>query len=95
MSANNKIQQNEMDLLNLCILEKDDLKMSTQFKSMEELFQKWAMQKIELKSDKIILMYFYLYNQGSIINLFFTKIYYTINDSENIKTKTKITSTLF
>ena len=81
MSANNKIQQNEMDLLNLCILEKDDLKMSTKFKSMEDLFQKWAMQKIELKSDKIILMYFYLYNQVSSLT---KKILEELN-SENIK----------
>ena len=81
MSENNKIQQNEMDLLNLCILEKDDLKMSTKFKSMEDLFQKWAMQKIELKSDKIILMYFYLYNQVSSLT---KKILEELN-SENIK----------
>jgi hypothetical protein len=81
MSENNKIQQNEMDLLNLCILEKDDLKMSTKFKSMEELFKKWAMQKIELKSDKIILMYFYLYNQVSSIT---KKVLEELN-SENIK----------
>ena len=62
----NKIRQSEMDILNRCILEKDNLTMSTQFKNMEELFKKWTSgQKAELKGDKIILMYFSLYNQIS------------------------------
>ena len=62
----NKIRQSEMDILNRCILEKDNLTMSTQFKNMEELFKKWTSgQKTELKGDKIILMYFSLYNQIS------------------------------
>jgi hypothetical protein len=38
----NKIRQSEMDILNRCILEKDNLTMSTQFKNMEELFKKWT-----------------------------------------------------
>ena len=62
----NKMRQSEMDILNRCILEKDNLTMSTQFKNMEELFKKWTSgQKTELKGDKIILMYFSLYNQIS------------------------------
>ena len=61
----NKSKQSDMDLLNLCILEQDDLKMSTHFKSMEELFKQWIGQKIDLKTDKIILMYSSLYNQIS------------------------------
>jgi hypothetical protein len=63
----NKNKQSEMDLLNICILEHDDLKMSTHFKSMQELFKKWIGQKIELNTDKIILMYSSLYNQISYI----------------------------
>ena len=51
----NNIRQSEMDILNRCILEKDDLGMSTHFKNMEDLFKKWTSgQKTELKGDKII-----------------------------------------
>ena len=78
----NQIKQSEMDILNMCILEKDDLKMSTQFKSMEDLFKKWADQKIELNSDKIILMYFYLYNQISSIT---KKVVEEMNSESRIK----------
>ena len=63
----NNIRQSEIDLLNINILEGNDLKMSTQFKNMIELFKKWIGQKVELKSDKIILMYFCLYNQISVL----------------------------
>jgi hypothetical protein len=63
----NNIRQSEIDLLNINILEGNDLKMSTQFKNMIELFNKWIGQKVELKSDKIILMYFCLYNQISVL----------------------------
>lgn len=49
----NNIRQSEMDILNRCILEKDDLGMSTHFKNMEDLFKKWTSgQKTELKGDK-------------------------------------------
>ena len=48
----NKNKQSEMDLLNICILEHDDLKMSTHFKSMQELFKKWIGQKIELNTEE-------------------------------------------
>ena len=78
----NQIKQSEMDILNMCILEKDDLKMSTQFKNMEDLFKKWADQKIELNSDKIILMYFYLYNQISSIT---KKVVEEMNSESRIK----------
>ena len=61
----NQIRQSEMDLLNMCIIEGDDLKMSTQFRNLYELFRKWSERKTDLKGDKIILMYFYLYNQIS------------------------------
>ena len=57
--------QNETDLLNVCILEQDDIKMSRQFKNMEEQFKDWINKGISLNNDKIILCYFYLYNQIS------------------------------
>ena len=57
--------QNETDLLNVCILEQDDIKMSRHFKNMEDAFKDWINKGIDLKNDKIILCYFYLYNQIS------------------------------
>ena len=57
--------QNETDLLNVCILEQDDIKMSRHFKNMEEQFKDWINKGIALNNDKIILCYFYLYNQIS------------------------------
>ena len=59
--------QNETDLLNVCILEQDDLKMSRHFKNMEDLFKDWINKGVALNNDKIILCYFYLYNQISSI----------------------------
>jgi hypothetical protein len=79
----NNIRQSEMDILNRCILEKDDLGMSTHFKNMEDLFKKWTSgQKTELKGDKIILMYFSLYNQISSIT---KKIVGEINSDVRLK----------
>ena len=57
--------QNETDLLNVCILEQDDLKLSRQFKNMEDQFKDWINKGVSLNNDKIILCYFYLYNQIS------------------------------
>ena len=57
--------QNETDLLNVCILEQDDLKLSRQFKNMEYQFKDWINKGVSLNNDKIILCYFYLYNQIS------------------------------
>ena len=57
--------QNETDLLNVCILEQDNIKMSTHFKNMEDQFKDWINKGVDLKNDKIILCYFYLYNQIS------------------------------
>ena len=57
--------QNETDLLNVCILEQDDMKMSRHFKNMEDQFKDWINKGIALNNDKIILCYFYLYNQIS------------------------------
>ena len=57
--------QNETDLLNVCILEQDDIKMSRHFKNMEDQFKDWINKGISLNNDKIILCYFYLYNQVS------------------------------
>ena len=56
---------NEIDILNICILEKDDLSKSSQFQEIEELFDEWTGQNIEIKDDKILLIYFYLYNKIS------------------------------
>ena len=57
--------QNETDLLNVCILEQDNIKMSTHFKNMEDQFKDWINKGVDLKNDRIILCYFYLYNQIS------------------------------
>jgi hypothetical protein len=57
--------QNETDLLNVCILEQDDIKMSRHFKNMEDQFKDWINKGVALNNDKIILCYFYLYNQIS------------------------------
>ena len=57
--------KNETDLLNVCILEQDDIKMSRHFKNMEDQFKNWINKGIKLNNDKIILCYFYLYNQIS------------------------------
>lgn len=81
----NKIKQSEIDLLNINILEGNDLKMSTQFKNMIELFKKWIGQKVELKSDKIILMYFCLYNQISVLTKKILDEMNSQNVSQNIK----------
>ena len=81
----NKNKQSEIDLLNICILEQDDLKMSTHFKNMEELFKKWIGQKIDLKTDKIILMYSSLYNQISNITKKILEDYDDNMRKQNIK----------
>ena len=57
--------QSETDLLNVCILEQDDIKMSRHFKNMEDQFKEWISKGAALNNDKIILGYFYLYNQIS------------------------------
>ena len=61
-NLNNK---NETDLLNVCIMEQDDIKMSRHFKNMEYQFKEWINKGVNLNNDKIILCYFYLYNQIS------------------------------
>ena len=81
----NKIKQSEIDLLNINIIEGDELKMSTQFKNMTELFKKWMGQKIELKSDKIIFMYFCLYNQVSVLTKKILQEMNSQNMNQNIK----------
>ncbi len=57
--------QKETDLLNIYILEQDDIKMSKLFKNMEDQFKDWINKGVSLNNDKIILCYFYLYNQIS------------------------------
>ena len=49
--------QNETDLLNVCILEQDNIKMSTHFKNMEDQFKDWINKGVDLKNDKIILCF--------------------------------------
>ena len=58
-------KKSEIDILNICILEKDDLTKSAQFQQIEELFNEWTGKNIEIKEDKILLIYFYLYNKIS------------------------------
>ena len=63
----NSNKQTEKDLLNIFILEKDETKMSQHFENMKEKFQDWINKGTALNNDKIILCYFYLYNQISSI----------------------------
>ena len=57
--------KNKIDLLNICILEKDDLSKSAQFQTIEGTLDQLSGQNIELNDDKICLIYFYLYNKIS------------------------------
>ena len=57
--------KNKIDLLNICILEKDDLSKSAQYQTIEETLDQLSGQNIELNDDKICLIYFYLYNKIS------------------------------
>ena len=57
--------KNNIDFLNICILEKDDLSKSAQLQTIEETFNKLSGQNLELNDDKICLIYFYLYNKIS------------------------------
>ena len=57
--------KSKIDLLNICILEKDDLSKSAQFQTIEGTFDQLSGQNIELNDDKICLIYFYLYNKIS------------------------------
>ena len=59
--------QSQTDILNVCILEQDDSKMTHHFKNMENLFKDWINKGVELNNDKIMLCYFYLYNQISLL----------------------------
>jgi hypothetical protein len=88
----NKPNQSEMDLLNMCILEGNNLKMSTQFRNLDELFVKWTEQKIDLKGDKIILMYFYLYNQISSFTKKFLEEINSPSRAKNLKNIRKYTN---
>ena len=57
--------KNKIDLLNICILEKDDLSKSAQFQTIEGTLDQLSGQNIGLNDDKICLIYFYLYNKIS------------------------------
>ena len=57
--------KSKIDLLNICILEKDDLSKSAQFQTIEGTLDQLSGQNIELNDDKICLIYFYLYNKIS------------------------------
>ena len=81
----NNIKQSEIEMLNMNILEGNDLKMSTLFKNNVELFNKWIGQKIDLKSDKIILIYFCLYNQISTLTKTILEDMNTESRIKNIK----------
>ena len=66
IETKNKIEtKSDFDLFNFCVLEKEDLTMSSKFQKLEETFDKWIGQNLEIKNDKIILVYFYLYNKIS------------------------------
>ena len=79
----NNIKQSEIELLNMNILEGNNL--NTKFKNNFELFKKWIEQKIDLKSDKIILMYFCLYNQISLMTKTILEDMNSESRSKNIK----------
>ena len=84
----NPNNNSDKDLLNICIIEGEDLSISTKLNKMETLFNEWISQKNDLNEEKIMLLYFYKYNQ---ISEYTKKIVdsldkpNTINDIEKIR----------
>ena len=57
--------KSEIDILNVCILEQDSIRMSNTFQIMKNAFDKWVKKGVQLNNEKILLCYFSLYNQIS------------------------------
>lgn len=74
--------QSDKDILNMCILEGENLSMSTKLNKMEALFKEWIGQKKDLNEEKIMLLYFYKYNQ---VSEYTKKIVNSLDDPYTIK----------
>ena len=55
----------DIDILNICILEKEDLTKSVQSQKIEDLFNQLTGENLKLENDKLCLIYYYLYNKIS------------------------------
>ena len=66
----------------MCILEGENLSMSTKLNKMEALFKEWIGQKKDLNEEKIMLLYFYKYNQ---VSEYTKKIVNSLDDPYTIK----------
>ena len=62
---NSKIKEDDKNLLNICLLDQEDNKMSSQFKYMEKQFKDCIDKNLDIAKNKLILCYFYLYNKVS------------------------------
>ena len=62
---NSKIKEDDKNLLNMCLLDQEDNRMSSQFKNMEKQFKDCIDKNLDIAKNKLILCYFYLYNQVS------------------------------
>jgi len=60
-----KINKSEIDDLNICILERNEININSNIKKYQEFFIKNPDEKLELNNDNLILVYFYLYNKIS------------------------------
>ena len=60
-----KINKSEIDILNICVLERDEIETNSKIKTYEELFLESPNQKLDLNNDNLIMVYFYLYNKIS------------------------------
>ena len=79
----NKIDKSEIDDLNICILERDEINISQNMKKYEDLFLEHSNEKLDLNNNDLFIVYFYLYNKiSSLMNNLVSKI-----DIDKIKSK--------
>lgn len=60
-----EIKEDDKNLLNMCLLDADDNTMNNQFQYMEKQFKNSIDKNLDIAKNKLILCYFYLYNQVS------------------------------
>ena len=81
-----KINKSEIDDLNICILEKDEININQNMEKYEQFFLEHSNENLDLNNDNLLLIYFYLYNKiSSSMNNLVNKI-----DIEKIKSKNNI-----
>jgi tetratricopeptide (TPR) repeat protein len=60
-----KIFKSDIDILNICILERDEIETNSKIKKYEEFFLDSQNQKLDINNDDLLMVYFYLYNKIS------------------------------